>query len=232
MPVVVGLTAVEREGTFSLRANYSEAIFGAGGIPVPLPYSADPERLAAYSVLDGLLLTGGGDVDPAFYGETVCDPSVTVDRARDKFELAVCRAFLAVNKPVFGICRGIQLLNVALGGTLVQHIGNHRQTEPGAYASHSVTVLPGTRLATLIGPGEHRVNSFHHQATAQPAPGLVVSARAPDGTIEALEASDGRFLIGVQWHPEYDPGGSTDGRALFAGFIRAALARKRSDFSS
>lgn len=216
----IGVTAAERDGTLSLRANYARALLRAGLFPVFLPYTDDPARLASYLTLDGLLLSGGGDVDPEFYGESVRDPSVTVDRARDGFELSVCRLFAAENKPIFGICRGVQLLNVALGGALFQHIENHRQTAPGEKSFHPITVRPGTRLAALIGAGEHRVNSFHHQAAAQPAPGLIVSARAPDGQIEALEAADGRPILGVQWHPEFDPDGGADSRALFGFFDR------------
>jgi len=214
---VIGLTLdAEEPGGYSklpwyaLRQNYFSAVAEAGGLPIALPH--DPERAGEYlGLIDGLLVTGGAfDVDPALYGDTALHESVTLKPGRTQFELAITRAALAADKAVLGICGGEQLLAVAFGGTLIQHIPDaipgalpHEQPNPRTEPGHAVAITPGTRLAAIVGAGPMHVNSAHHQAVATPGPGAVVNAVAPDGVIEGLEHPGHRFALGVQWHPEY-----------------------------
>src|SRR5918993_2653169 len=179
----------------ALGMTYLQAIEGAGAVPVVLPPCvSDLEPLI--SRLDGVCLSGGPDLDPEAYGAP--DRHVELgptEPSLDAFELALARAALERGMPLLGICRGAQALNVACGGTLHQHLPGHRQSEPGSHPTHDVEVLPRTRLAGLIGAGAHAVNSFHHQAVDRLGDGLLVSARAADGTIEAIEGAG--FAIGV-----------------------------------
>lgn len=211
---------------YALRENYCTAVAEAGGLPILLPH--EPAQIAAYlSLIAGLVVTGGAfDVDPALFGAPSRHQSVTTKDRRTQFELAVTKGALEADKPVLGICGGQQLLNVALGGTLIQHIPDevpnalaHEQPNPRTEPGHKVAVAPGTLLRRITQSDEMAVNSAHHQAVKDVAPGLVVDARAPDGVIEGIEDPRRRFCIGVQWHPEYgiDPGD----KRLFAAFIAA-----------
>jgi putative glutamine amidotransferase len=211
---------------YALRENYCAAVIRAGGLPVLLPH--EPEQAAAYlELIDGLVVTGGAfDVDPAIFGAETRHASVKTKDRRTQFELALTRRAMAADKPVLGICGGQQLMNVALGGTLIQHIPDevpgalaHEQKNPRTEPGHLVRFIEGTRLREIAGRGEASVNSAHHQAVKAPAPGLVVDAIAPDGVIEGIEDPRRRFCIGVQWHPEYAIG-DADLR-LFAAFIEA-----------
>jgi putative glutamine amidotransferase len=180
--------------------------------------------------LDGLLLTGGSDINPARYGATNAG-SDEVDDARDQREDRLLRQALAADLPVFGICRGLQMFNVVCGGTLIQHLPStlvHRQRPKNAEAgkhpvAHEIGVSANTRLGDLIGSGRNGVNSRHHQAVDRLGEGLVVSATADDGVIEAVEHPDARFAIAVQWHPEDRIFVSAEDRKLFEAFA-AALA--------
>ncbi len=212
---------------YALRENYFAAVRRAGGLPVALPH--EPEDAAAYlDRLDGLVVTGGSfDVDPALFGAATRHASVTTKDRRTDFELAITRAAVARDMPVLGICGGEQLLNVALGGTLIQHIPDevegalaHEQANPRTEPGHGVQVVPGTLLHRVVGADELEVNSAHHQAVRDLAPGLVVDALAPDGVIEGIEDPRRRFCLGVQWHPEYAIGDG-DGR-IFAALAAAA----------
>ena len=216
------LASLTRRGALAhpemaLGMTYLEAIERAGGVPVVLPPCvSDLESLL--SRLDAVCLSGGPDLDPDAYGARVRHPELqTTAPSLDAFELAIARAALEHGMPLLGICRGSQALNVASGGTLHQHVGGHRQSEPGCTVTHEVEVLARTRLAALLGPGTHAVNSFHHQAVDRGGRGLKVAARAPDGTIEAIEGRRGGFAIGVQWHAET----LADGR-LFEALVDAA----------
>jgi putative glutamine amidotransferase len=197
---------------YALRQNYFSAVIEAGGLPVALPHA--PELAAEYlAMVDGLLVTGGAfDVDPALWSNPPVPPhpKVTLKPGRTDFELAATRDALARDKPVLGICGGQQLLAVALGGTLHQHIPDdapsdiaHEQPNPRTEPGHEVEIAAGTLLARITGRARMAVNSAHHQAVREVAPGLVVNARAPDGLIEGIEAPGRRFALGVQWHPEY-----------------------------
>ncbi|WP_191082627.1 gamma-glutamyl-gamma-aminobutyrate hydrolase family protein [Roseococcus microcysteis] len=195
---------------YALRQNYFSAVIAAGGLPVALPHA--PELALDYlAALDGLLVTGGAfDVDPALWGGGAPHPKVVLKPGRTDFELAATRAALARDMPVLGICGGQQLLAVALGATLHQHIPDeapsdiaHEQPNPRTEPGHEVEVAPGTLLARITGRARMAVNSAHHQAVRSVGEGLVVNARAPDGLIEGIEAPAHRFALGVQWHPEY-----------------------------
>lgn len=168
---IIGITAsYGTNGNISMRPAYVDAIRENGGIGCLLSRPTDPDEIAALAAdLDGLLFAGGDDIDPAYYGETVAHPSVKITPERDTFELALFTAFIQTGKPIFGICRGIQLMNVALGGSLHQHIEGHRQSPtPGSQPVQPVAVEAGTRLAVLVGmtdgASEMPVNTFHHQA--------------------------------------------------------------------
>ena len=201
---------------------YERALREAGIEPVRKPSSIDS--------LEGLLLTGGTDVDPSRYGEKRAPETDKPDKERDALETRLLAQAFAAGLPVLAICRGLQILNVVRGGRLIQHLASadiHRQgpgkAEPGRHpAAHRVRVAEGTHLAAVIGAGEHEVNSRHHQAAAQPpGEGLVVSAVAPDGVIEGLEDPSQPFAIAVQWHPEDRIDVSPADRNLFAAFARA-----------
>ncbi len=212
---------------YALRENYCEVVLDAGGLPLALPHA--PERAAEYlELLDGLLVTGGAfDVDPALYGAEERHGTVTLKEKRTRFEWAVLEGALARDLPVLGICGGQQLLNVVLGGTLIQHIPDaiaealpHEQPNPRTEPGHEVRIVSGTLLHRITGRERMAVNSAHHQAAGRLGPGVVASAHAADGVIEAIEAPAYRFCLGVQWHPEYriDPGDE----AIVAAFVAAA----------
>ena len=174
----------------------------------------NPETL---NDLSGLVLTGGTDLNPALYGQARLLETDQPDEERDERETRLLRDALALDLPVLAICRGMQLLNVFCGGTLTQHIEDHRS--PGVSNAHQAWITPESLLATVLGPGAYEVNSRHHQAIALLAPGLNVTARAADGTVEALESPDRRFILAVQWHPEDRVDGSD--RKLFKAFSDA-----------
>ena len=202
-----GMATLRRQGEpdhpeMALGMTYLQAIERAGAVPVVLPPCvSDLESLIAR--LDGVCLSGGPDLDPEAYGARERHAELgPTEPSLDAFELALALAAVARGMPLLGICRGSQALNVACGGTLHQHLPDHRQSEPGSTATHSVEVLEGTRLAGVIGAGAHAVNSFHHQSVDEVGAGLHVAALAPDGTVEAIEGRSGGFAIGVQWHAE------------------------------
>ena len=211
---------------YALRENYCTAVVAAGGLPILLPH--EPAQVASYlGLIQGLIVTGGGfDVDPVLFGATSRHPKVTTKDRRTEFELAVTKGALKADKPVLGICGGQQLLNVVLGGTLIQHIPDevphalaHEQPNPRTEPGHKVLIERGTLLHRVTQSDAMEVNSAHHQAVKDVAPGVVVDARAPDGVIEGIEDPRQRFCIGVQWHPEY--GLSPGDKRLFAAFIAA-----------
>ncbi|MBQ0829785.1 gamma-glutamyl-gamma-aminobutyrate hydrolase family protein [Streptomyces tagetis] len=185
-----------------LPAGYPRLVRRAGGIAAMLPPD-DPEHAAAtVARLDALVVAGGPDVDPARYGAAPGPRTGPPARARDAWELALVRAALEAYVPLLGVCRGMHLLNVALGGTLVQHIEGHADVV-GVFGGHPVTPVPGTRYAGIV-PEEMSVPTYHHQAVDRLGVGLVASAYAADGTVEAVEpaAGGGGWVLGVQWHPE------------------------------
>ena len=212
---------------YAIRENYCAAIVRAGGLPIALPHQTD--LAAAYlDLLDGLVVTGGAfDLDPSLYGARERHATVRTKEQRTAFEWAITQAALDRDLPVLGICGGQQLLNVILGGDLIQHIPDvvpgclaHEQPNPRTEPGHAVDVIPGTLLHRIGGCERLEVNSAHHQAAGALGPGVVVSGRAPDGVIEAIEVLGRRFCVGVQWHPEYGISAADD--ALFAALVAAS----------
>lgn len=184
-----------------LPAGYPRLVQRAGGLAVMLPPDAPEHASATVARLDGLVIAGGPDVEPARYGAERDPRTGPPARARDTWELALIEAALSTGVPLLGVCRGMQLLNVALGGTLVQHIDGHAEAV-GVFGGHPVTPVPGTLYAGVV-PEEVFVPTYHHQAVDRLGTGLVPSAHAADGTVEALELPSGRgWVLGVQWHPE------------------------------
>jgi putative glutamine amidotransferase len=227
MTPLIGLTCgtnYEKEtAQYFLSKTYADVICKAGGIPIILPSIDNGSLTQLLNRIDGLILTGGVDVNPLFYDEEPHPKLGTVDPLRDNFEVALAQEALDSGIPIIGICRGMQLLNVVAGGKLHQDIPslnisnaiNHRQQAPAWSFSHKVVIEEGTRLEKIIGQKETFVNSFHHQAVKTIAPGFIVSARSSDGIIEAIEKDDSCFIIGVQWHPE---GLSNEDSRMFAIF--------------
>jgi putative glutamine amidotransferase len=236
-PPLIGVTTSITIGTHPERAYvnsaYLNAVQRAGGIPVALPPQLSATSLAELArTVDGLLLTGGGDIDPARFGERRHPTLYDVSSARDTVEIDAVKAMIERGRPVLAVCRGIQVLNVALGGTLYQDVGSdpgtqvaHSQSEPRDQVTHKVRVTPGSLLARTLGVEEIEVNSMHHQAVKAPGPGLVAVAWAPDELVEGVELADpARFVVGVQWHPEELVGHSEPACRLFAGLVSAARA--------
>ena len=230
---IIGITADREEpGGYSkfpwyaLRVNYCSSVREAGGVPIILP--ADTALVDAYAdMIDGLIVSGGAfDVDPALFGETSKHETVVLKADRTDFELALTRRFLDEDRPLFGICGGQQLLAVALGGTLIQHIPDevnnalaHEQPNPRDEAGHEVAVVPGTRLHDIVKAETLAVNSAHHQAVKAVPDTIVIDATAPDGVIEGIEDPSKRWCLGVQWHPEFFI--SEGDKRLYESFIGA-----------
>ncbi|HUY76623.1 MAG TPA: gamma-glutamyl-gamma-aminobutyrate hydrolase family protein [Ktedonobacterales bacterium] len=218
---------------------YAQAVVWAGGIPLFIPPQDDDalDDICATLCerLDGLLLSGGADIDPAFYGEERLPVCEETEPERDRLELALTRQALAQGTPIFGICRGMQLLNVACGGALYQDLPtqapeSQRHTwgdkdHSRDYRAHSIEVAPGSRLAALLGAHAHSVNSLHHQAVSRPGDGLAITAWAPDGVAEGLELRDHPYALAVQFHPEELAPTDPASHALFVAFVEAC-ARK------
>jgi anthranilate synthase component 2/putative glutamine amidotransferase len=214
----------ERDASLLPRA-YLDAVVAAGGVPVLLPpVGTDPTLL---DVLDGLVVAGGCDVDPGSYGAVPHPATVDTRPGRDEHEAVLIRAALDSDVPLLAICRGLQMLNVTLGGTLQQHLPDavgheeHRPS-PAVFGRTEVKTEPGSHLDRLFG-GTADVHCYHHQALDLVAPGLEVTARAADGTVEAAEVSGHEFALGVQWHPEENP----DDLRLFTALATAGAERRR-----
>lgn len=240
-PPVIGITGYTDRSArppnvsiFALAQTYVQAVTSVGGAPVILPPYLEQSLLrAAFDGIDGLILSGGGDIHPSAFGERDRGLLWRVDQERDRTELSLARWAVTEALPVLAICRGIQVLNVASGGTMIQDIPTQVQNalshssvvgRPLPRIAHTVDVEPDTRLAALIGAGRIDVNSAHHQAVETVGHDLVATARAPDGVIEGLETPDHPFCIGVQWHPEVMIETAPPMRRLFKGLIEAAQA--------
>lgn len=205
--ITCSTTIHEERELQAIETAYVNAVLRAGGLPLVLPALGPSDAADVAGALDGLVLAGGGDVEPSRYGEAPAAEVAGVEPRRDDFELALVGAATARDLPILGICRGLQLVNVARGGTLLQHIPAvtgtvHRLDVPDVDQLHPVSVVPGAGLTTLLGTAPFAVNSLHHQAVDTLGAGLVVAARSLDGVVEALVADDGTRLVGVQWHPE------------------------------
>jgi len=217
MQRIIGLTTYRRSLTTTIGRRihhalyecYAEAVIAAGGIPVLLPPTEPFSLDELLSPLKGVVLVGGGDLDPAMYGETPHHTVEGVDPIRDRFEIEIAKWALQHDLPLLGICRGMQVLNVAAGGTLIQDIPSqmgsslqHRQIDAIDHPVHLVRIEPDSRLARTYGCTEIHVNTGHHQAIDQVAPGFRATALAEDGIIEGIESENKSWIIGVQWHPE------------------------------
>jgi putative glutamine amidotransferase len=223
----------ESEDDFLLHKTYLRSVEKAGGLPVIVAPGTPEDATLILDRVAGLLLTGGSDVDPALFGEAR-HPSVRrVIPERDAFEIALCQEAQRRDLPVLAICRGQQVMNVALGGSLFQDVASqvpgaiqHRSETERWETSHDVELLPGARLRAILGRGTLAVNSFHHQAVKDVARGLVVSARSPiDGIIEGLESRERRFFMAVQWHPEDFWGHAATFEPLFNELVKACDRR-------
>lgn len=225
---VMPLYDEERESLWMLPG-YNDGITRAGGIPLMLPLGHDADvvgRLA--DAMDGFLFTGGHDVDPALYGETDAMGCCEVCPERDAMEKAFLAAALGRDRPVLGICRGIQVLNVLLGGSLYQDLPaqhpsrvDHHQRPPYDRPVHAVDLVPGSPLQELLGKDRLPVNSYHHQAVKELAPSLRPMAFSADGLVEAVWLPGKRFVWAVQWHPEFSHMVDADSRKIFARFVAA-----------
>ena len=220
-----------RPPAFAAGQKYLAVLRSVGAVPWVVPLAPDdPETLAEIAArLDGLLLTGGADIDPTCYGERPRETCGPTDPARDATELALLALAAERRLPVFGICRGMQMLNVAAGGTLYQDIPSqvpatlkHDSGTDRTALTHEVTITPGSRLATVMGESVVGVNSLHHQAVKELGANLRPTGFSPDGVIEAIEVVGERFVIGVQWHPEELTQDHPGMRNLFAAFVQAA----------
>ncbi len=259
--IAVTTSEVRRSGTVSptpegepashemaLGLKYLQALQEAGAIPVVVPPLAPALADALLDRVDGVCMSGGPDLDPGAYGEARHSATGPVETALDEFELALARAADARGLPILAICRGMQVLNVARGGSLHQHLPdlsrdafapphptavpfgevpliNHRQSEPGIRTTHPVAIHEASRIWSIVQRSETDVNSFHHQGVARLGDGLAITGWAPDGTVEAIEALDREFVVGVQWHAE-SLTDRPEHAALFAALVDAAEDRR------
>lgn len=239
-PIIGVTTAMEiNEEWYFVSPDNIEAIVRSEGLPIMLPYLTDYVQINDLAnKLDGLYLTGGGDIDPILFGEQPHQQLGDVMPARDHFELVLIRRMIELGKPILAVCRGVQILNIALGGDMYQDIYaqidreliQHQQQAPKYHPSHHVTVAKGSLLHQLTGKERLRVNSRHHQANRKIASSLKICAKAEDGMIEAIEGVGGTFILGLQWHPENmakknDPASL----AIYRGFIQACKERRSAE---
>ena len=224
MPITIAIPRMSTDPELTTaQSKYPESLARAGAV-VHWVELHDPERAVQKALTcDGLLLPGGGDMDPKFYGQQRIPACGEPNLLRDAAEPPLLRAFLAADKPVLAICRGIQLMNVVLGGTLYQDIKPFEHVPHNDHWAkvHTVTVRRGTRLAGILGRDTVLVNSQHHQAVDAVAPGLVLSALSEDGIVEGIEKPDARFCLGVQWHPEWLSAADPAMQGLFDAFVAA-----------
>ena len=236
MRPIIGITAVvEDDKKTSLLSTYAEAVNNAGGIGVILPYTGKDEELSEYAQLcDGFLFSGGCDIDPCHFGEEILPQCGTIQKYRDEYELRLFEIVKKKKKPLLFICRGAQVLNVAMGGTLYQDIPSqyktdipHRQPQPKTEPSHEVNIVKGTPLHALTGVERMSANSFHHQAVKDVAEGLKVMATADDGIIEALYGTGEIYMRAYQWHPERLADKEKNNALIFTDFINAVKDTKK-----
>ena len=225
---------IEPSDSFKLQSDYVRAVYLTGGLPLvtvpPMECGDTAEAVAELcSLARGIVLTGGPDILPHLFGEEPHPKLGAVSPIRDQFELALARAAIQADLPTLAICRGMQVLNVAAGGGLIQDIEScvpgahaHRVTAPRWLPTHSASIVPGSALSRVFRRSSIMVNSFHHQAVHPVAPGFEVAARASDGVVEAIERVGSRFMVGVQWHPEALAGRYAEALDLFKEFVIAA----------
>lgn len=231
IPIGVTCSYQEQHDRFRLNSSYCRALEKSGGLPLVLA-TLEPVKAADYlNMLHGLLLSGGGDVDPCYFGEEPLPGCGEITPQRDAVEMRLIDLAIQRNMPVLAICRGIQVLNIACGGDIYQDLRRrngrclqHWQKARDCHPTHSVGLVPGTLLEHIFGGTKSmRVNSFHHQAVRRPGAGIKITASSPDGIIEAVEMKDRSFVLGVQWHPEaLSLAGRKGGQEIFDAFLQAA----------
>lgn len=234
-PIIAILGAIDDERTLNLQNAYTRAVESSGGIPIVIPYTGNEETLSRYiEICDGVLFSGGCDIEPKKFGEEKKETCGVIQLFRDKLELSFFKRAYETKKAIMGICRGIQLINVALGGTLYQDIPTeietdipHRQKVAKNLPSHEVKIISDTPLMELIGSERMSANSFHHQSIKALGEGLEVMALADDGIIEAVYYAGENYIRGYQWHPERLFETNGDNAALFDNFIAACKENKK-----
>jgi putative glutamine amidotransferase len=231
---VIGLTTYGRnaEGRFTLPGEYVDAVRRAGGIPV-LIAPGEAHWQEALARTDGFVLTGGGDVDPKHYAGRVHELNYGIDHERDHLELSIARWLIDSGLPTLGICRGAQILNIAEGGTLIEHIPEEvgesvlHRAPPREPTTHRIHLRAGSKLRQILGQDEVEAASWHHQALRRVARSFEVTASAPDGIVEAIEMRDHPWLIAVQWHPELSAASDPPQQRLFDTLVQVALDRPK-----
>lgn len=233
---VIGITArVEKDQMYSLDPVYGRAILQAGGLPLIVPIVDKEDTHLLCERLDGLIVTGGGDINPTLYGEEPHIRLGAVYPGSDEYEKELIMCFLEMDKPFIGMCRGLQMLNISLGGTNYQDLESqfegilyqHKQMAMRTHRTHSVTLEDDSRLLEIMGEKTFHVNSFHHQGVKDVSDQLTVAARAADGLVESLESKHHKFVMGIQWHPEeFALQGDEPSKKLFDRFVSECLKDK------
>ncbi len=236
MKPIVGITAeVKEDGSFFQLSVYAKTITQAGGIPVLIPLVPSEDLDALCQQIDALFVSGGEDIDPAYYGQNPHVHLGKVTPQMDEMEHALIQKILELDKPYLGVCRGMHMLNIVNGGSLYQSIHaqhekplmQHKQKAERTHRSHPIEVVEGSQLFNMIRKKQFKVNSFHHQACDEVKSPLTIVARAADGIIEAIESTEHSFVYGFQWHPEeFALAGDEDSQGIFNAFIQAAKKRK------
>ena len=230
MRAIIGVSSNIKEDLLSVPISNIRAITKFGGVPIVLPNFVGDEFEKIAETIDGLLLTGGGDIDPTLFGEEPLPGLGNIVPERDLFEMALIQKMLELNKPILGICRGAQIMSIAMGGDMYQDIYSqkddallqHYQQAPNWHGSHFVEVTQGSLLHKIVGVDKFKVNSYHHQALRNMPAGFIVSSVASDGVIESFESTKHPFVMGVQWHPEnLIAKGDDSSLAIFDAFINA-----------
>ncbi len=229
-PLIALLTSIDDKNLVSINRDYLNAVYDSGGIGVVVPHTENDARLDEYvETFDGFLFCGGADIDPKYYGEEKRPETKNICSLRDEFEYRLFRKLYPTGKPIFAICRGEQVINVFLGGSLTQHIEGHQQNTARRVTEQRVTVERESMLYEITGREVIYTNSFHHQCVNKLGRGLICDAKSDDGYIEALHSTEHPFCLGVQWHPEnfydFDPSSSK----LFDAFVSAC--KKRNEFT-
>ena len=233
-PIIGVVPAInEEEGLYFIHEDNVTSIKNAGGVPLIIPYQSRERQII--DMIDGLYLTGGFDIDPTFFAEEPHPNLGKINRIRDEFEIEFIKNVRRANKPILAVCRGCQILNIAMGGDMYQDIYHqmdtpllqHQQNAINSHASHFVHVLPNSLLYNLVGNDKIKVNSRHHQANRNLGKDLITSGTSSDGVIEAIESSTDSFLLGLQWHPENMAAtGDKTSLNIYHGFIQACKERK------
>lgn len=235
MAPLIGITAsMEEERKIMVTRHYSDWLLQKGAIPVIIPHLTDNEKILAYTnLLDGLLLSGGGDIDPTYFQQETHPKLGNITPERDLLEIVLVQEMLKQNKPILAICRGCQILNVAAGGDMYQDLSaqferqeklvQHQQKAPRWHATHTVNIEENSKLYAILGVNQCKTNSFHHQAIKNPAPSFKITARSMDGVIEAIESETHTFAVGVQWHPECMELDNQTSKKLFSSFVKSTI---------